>query len=47
MDGIADMGGTEGWGPTHPPRADEPVFAGTLAGPGVRVDAALASGCPD
>ncbi|WP_406503329.1 nitrile hydratase subunit beta [Streptomyces sp. NBC_01602] len=26
MDGIADMGGTEGWGPTHPPRADEPVF---------------------
>jgi nitrile hydratase beta subunit len=27
MDGIADMGGTEGWGPTHPPRVDEPVFA--------------------
>ncbi|MDX3854856.1 nitrile hydratase subunit beta [Streptomyces sp. AK02-01A] len=27
MDGIADMGGTEGWGPTHPPRGDEPVFA--------------------
>lgn len=26
MDGIADMGGTQGWGPTHPPR-DEPVFA--------------------
>jgi nitrile hydratase subunit beta len=26
MDGIADMGGTEGWGPTHPPRIDEPVF---------------------
>jgi nitrile hydratase beta subunit len=26
MDGIADMGGTEGWGPTHPPRADEPAF---------------------
>ena len=26
MDGIADMGGTEGWGPTHPPRVDEPVF---------------------
>ncbi|MEW9528859.1 nitrile hydratase subunit beta [Microbispora sp. NPDC049125] len=26
MDGIADMGGTEGWGPAHPPRADEPVF---------------------
>ena len=26
MDGIADMGGTEGWGPTHPPRVDEPAF---------------------
>jgi nitrile hydratase beta subunit len=26
MDGIADMGGTPGWGPTHPPRRDEPVF---------------------
>jgi nitrile hydratase len=26
MDGIADMGGTEGWGPAHPPRRDEPVF---------------------
>jgi len=26
MDGIADMGGTEGWCPTHPPRVDEPVF---------------------
>lgn len=27
MDGIADMGGTEGWGPVQPPRRDEPVFA--------------------
>ena len=27
MDGIADMGGTEGWGPVHPPSRDEPVFA--------------------
>jgi nitrile hydratase beta subunit len=27
MDGIADMGGTPGWGPTHPPNRDEPVFA--------------------
>jgi nitrile hydratase beta subunit len=27
MDGIADMGGTEGWGPTHPPDRDERVFA--------------------
>lgn len=27
MDGIADMGGTDGWGPVHPPRPDEPVFA--------------------
>ncbi|MGW7381022.1 nitrile hydratase subunit beta [Streptomyces sp. NPDC054794] len=27
MDGIADMGGTQGWGPVHPPRPDEPVFA--------------------
>jgi nitrile hydratase len=26
MDGIADMGGTPGWGPAHPPRRDEPVF---------------------
>jgi nitrile hydratase subunit beta len=26
MDGIADMGGTKGWGPAHPPRGDEPVF---------------------
>jgi nitrile hydratase subunit beta len=26
MDGIADMGGTDGWGPTHPPETDEPVF---------------------
>jgi nitrile hydratase beta subunit len=27
MDGIADMGGTEGCGPVHPPRVDEPTFA--------------------
>ncbi|ETK32912.1 nitrile hydratase subunit beta [Microbispora sp. ATCC PTA-5024] len=27
MDGIADMGGTPGWGPTHPPSRDEPIFA--------------------
>ncbi|MFI9802940.1 nitrile hydratase subunit beta [Streptomyces sp. NPDC052301] len=27
MDGIADMGGTPGWGPVHPPQRDEPVFA--------------------
>lgn len=27
MDGIHDMGGTEGWGPVHPPDPDEPVFA--------------------
>lgn len=26
MDGIADMGGTEGWGPVHRPRRDERVF---------------------
>jgi nitrile hydratase len=26
MDGIADMGGTHGWGHLHPPRGDEPVF---------------------
>ncbi|MFF7680093.1 nitrile hydratase subunit beta [Actinacidiphila glaucinigra] len=26
VDGVADMGGTTGWGPTHPPRRDEPVF---------------------
>src|SRR5258708_35862983 len=26
MDGIADMGGTQGWGRVHPPRRDEPVF---------------------
>lgn len=27
MEGIADMGGTPGWGPVRPPRAGEPVFA--------------------
>ncbi|MFC7642378.1 hypothetical protein ACFQX6_16535 [Streptosporangium lutulentum] len=32
MDGIADMGGTEGWGPVHPPRDDEPVFEKTWQG---------------
>ena len=32
MDGIADMGGTEGWGPTHPPRADEPTFQASWEG---------------
>ncbi|MEU4091769.1 nitrile hydratase subunit beta [Streptomyces sp. NPDC026673] len=26
MEGIADMGGTPGWGPVRPPRAGEPVF---------------------
>ncbi|MFC4533044.1 nitrile hydratase subunit beta [Sphaerisporangium dianthi] len=26
MEGIADMGGTEGWGPVHPPQGGEPVF---------------------
>jgi nitrile hydratase subunit beta len=26
MDGIADVGGKDGWGPVHPPPADEPVF---------------------
>ncbi|MFJ8357105.1 nitrile hydratase subunit beta [Streptomyces sp. NPDC093984] len=26
MEGVADMGGTSGWGPAHPPRQDEPVF---------------------
>jgi hypothetical protein len=26
MDGIADMGGTPGWGPAHPPRRYESVF---------------------
>jgi nitrile hydratase subunit beta len=26
VDGIADMGGTQGWGPTRPPRVDERVF---------------------
>jgi hypothetical protein len=27
MDGVADMGGTGGWGPVQPPSPDEPVFA--------------------
>lgn len=27
MQGIADMGGTDGWGRAHPPRGDERVFA--------------------
>ncbi|MFI6492137.1 nitrile hydratase subunit beta [Streptomyces sp. NPDC050564] len=26
MEGIADMGGTPGWGPVQAPRRDEPVF---------------------
>jgi len=26
MESIADMGGTRGWGPAHPPSGDEPVF---------------------
>jgi nitrile hydratase subunit beta len=26
VDGLADMGGTQGWGRAHAPRADEPVF---------------------
>jgi nitrile hydratase subunit beta len=26
MDGIADLGGTDGWGPVPRPRPDEPVF---------------------
>ncbi|MEV6026396.1 nitrile hydratase subunit beta [Streptomyces sp. NPDC052036] len=26
MEGVADMGGTQGWGPVHPPRREEPVF---------------------
>jgi len=29
MEGIADMGGTDGWGRARPPRGDEPVFAET------------------
>ena len=32
MDGVADMGGTDGWGPVHPPSPDEPVFAETWEG---------------
>ncbi|MEW2289938.1 nitrile hydratase subunit beta [Streptomyces sp. NPDC047841] len=32
MDGIADMGGTSGWGPVPPPEVDEPVFAETWHG---------------
>lgn len=32
MDGIADMGGTEGWGSAKPPRPDEKVFAETWEG---------------
>lgn len=27
MDGLADMGGTGGWGPAPPPRGEEAVFA--------------------
>jgi nitrile hydratase subunit beta len=26
MNSIADIGGTQGWGPAHPPRRDGPVF---------------------
>ncbi|OBA89751.1 nitrile hydratase subunit beta [Mycobacteriaceae bacterium 1482268.1] len=27
MDGIADMGGIDGWGPATPPQPDEPTFS--------------------
>jgi nitrile hydratase len=33
VDSIADMGGTQGWGPAHPPRANEPVFGAGWQGP--------------
>jgi len=32
VDGIADMGGTQGWGRMHPPLVDEPVFPETWQG---------------
>ena len=32
MDGIADLGGTDGWGPAHPPPSDEPPFKKTWEG---------------
>src|ERR1700754_4681722 len=32
MDGIADMGGTNGWGSVHPPPRNEPVFAESWQG---------------
>ncbi|MHA6796211.1 nitrile hydratase subunit beta [Pseudonocardia bannensis] len=32
MDGIADMGGTDGWGAVAAPTRDEPVFAETWEG---------------
>jgi nitrile hydratase len=32
VDSIADMGGTGGWGPAHPPGDDEPVFGAPWQG---------------
>jgi len=32
MDGIADLGGTDGWGPAHPPPSDELPFKETWEG---------------
>jgi nitrile hydratase subunit beta len=32
VDGIADMGGTSGWGSLHPPASDEPVFGESWQG---------------
>lgn len=32
MPAIADIGGTDGWGPVHPPAPDEPVFPETWEG---------------
>ncbi|MFG2357418.1 nitrile hydratase subunit beta [Streptomyces sp. NPDC048521] len=32
MDGLADMGGTPGWGTLRPPKRDEPVFAESWQG---------------
>ena len=41
MDGIADMGGTQGCGFTHPQAVDEPVFSAACDGGRSRDRAAM------
>jgi nitrile hydratase accessory protein len=44
VDGIHDMGGTEGWGPVSAPSRDEPVFAEPWEGRAFGLTMALVHG---